>query len=490
MTERVQIAQLPTGVPGLDDILGGGLPEFSFNLVAGGPGCGKTTLMHQLVFANATVERPALYFTILGEPPLKMLRYQQQFSFFDMEKLDGRIRFVHLGDELQKGGLGKVLETIVREVSESGARFVVVDSFRSATRELSGQPHAEFEVQHFVQQLALHLTSAQATTFLVGEYLEHETNTNPLFTIADGILWLYQSVTRNSVVRRLQMMKMRGQEQVPGFHTFKISNAGVRVYPRMPNPAPAAMESTGQLAPPNKTGVAGLDDMLGGGVPAGYSMLVVGPSGSGKSVLTTQFILRGIQDGEPGIIAVFEKRPEDYVRTTARGGSLEQFVTSGKLKVLHIRPLDLSLDETLDAITASVRTLGAKRVVLDSVSGLELALAPQFREDFRESLYRMVGGLTALGVTVMMTVEITDAYDEFRLSSHGVSFLSDGIILQRYAEAEGRLRKLMTVIKLRGHEHSTEFREYKIGGEGIEVEATPTTLTGFLAGRSVKHDAR
>src|SRR5471032_1620850 len=107
---RVAIRQLPTGVPGLDEILGGGLPEFSFNIIAGAPGCGKTTLAHQIMFANATPERPALYFTVLGEPAIKMLRYQQQFSFFDQAKLDGSIRFVNLSQLVLDQDLGSVLE--------------------------------------------------------------------------------------------------------------------------------------------------------------------------------------------------------------------------------------------------------------------------------------------------------------------------------------------------------------------------------------------
>src|SRR5688572_11349646 len=115
MIDKVLIQQIPTGVPGLDDVLGGGIPEYSFNLLAGGPGCGKTTLGHQIMFQNATLERPALYLSILGEPPLKMLRYQQQFSFFDIDKVGGAIRFVHLGQEALDGGLEKVLDRIIEE---------------------------------------------------------------------------------------------------------------------------------------------------------------------------------------------------------------------------------------------------------------------------------------------------------------------------------------------------------------------------------------
>ena len=129
MSDSVAIRKLPSGVPGLDEVLGGGIPEFSFNLIAGGPGCGKTTLGHQIMFANASPERKAVYFSVIGEPPIKMLRYQQQYSFFDASKIgDGSIRFIHLGQEARDGGLAKVLEAIVQEVEKSAPGIVVVDS--------------------------------------------------------------------------------------------------------------------------------------------------------------------------------------------------------------------------------------------------------------------------------------------------------------------------------------------------------------------------
>lgn len=134
MTERLEgasLRRLPTGVPGLDDVLGGGLPELSFNLVVGGPGSGKTTLVHQIMFANATPERPGLYFTILGEPPLKMLRYQQLYSFFDPAKVNATIRFVSLSDTVLGQGLAAVLDSIVQQVETASPGIVIVDSFRS-----------------------------------------------------------------------------------------------------------------------------------------------------------------------------------------------------------------------------------------------------------------------------------------------------------------------------------------------------------------------
>jgi circadian clock protein KaiC len=166
---KVKIHRLSTGVRGLDDILGGGVPEFSLNVLAGAPGCGKTTLVHQIAFANATPKKPALYFTVLGEPVLKMMRYQQQFSFFDETKLGKAVRFVNLSDLVLEKDLSAVLEEIIAHVTAANAGVVVLDSFRTLARKAISDV-GEVEVQSFLHRLAQFLTSCEATTFLVGEY--------------------------------------------------------------------------------------------------------------------------------------------------------------------------------------------------------------------------------------------------------------------------------------------------------------------------------
>ena len=479
MSERVEILRLPSGVAGLDDVLGGGIPEFSFNLLAGGPGSGKTTLAQQIMFANASPERPALFITILGEPPIKMLRYQQQFSFFAPELIPGSVRFLHLGGELLEAGLEQVLATIVAEVEAANPKLVFIDSFRSVVRR--SLDAGQMELQSFVQRLSLHLTGWEATTFLIGEYDGPDADANAIFTVADGILWLTQAVSRNSVVRKIQVVKMRGQGQIPGLHTMRISSAGVRVYPRLPNPD-RPTPHIADRAVRRRLGIPALDTMLGGGIPGGYSVLVVGPSGSGKTILSTQFIREGIAQGEPGVIAVFEKRPAEYLTTAPNSEQLSKFVEQGKLKMLHLRPLDLSVDETMEEIAAAVHEIGAKRVAIDSLSGFELALAPAFREDFRESLYRMVGALVGLGVTVVMTAELVESYTEFRLSPHGISFLTDGIILQRYVELDGALRRCTCVVKMRGFAHTKELRLYEIGADGMVMGESLAGYDGILTG--------
>ncbi len=170
---KPQLRLLTSGIANLDSILGGGFPEYSFNLIAGDPGSGKTTLCHQIIFANATPEAPALYFTIMGEPPLKMLRYQQQFSFFDPAKVDRSIHFINLSREALDS-LDKALEMIVGQVEQRNPAFVVVDSFRSLTETTPQGASGQMNLQMFLQRLALDLTSRQTTAFLVGEYTSDE----------------------------------------------------------------------------------------------------------------------------------------------------------------------------------------------------------------------------------------------------------------------------------------------------------------------------
>ena len=229
------------------------------------------------------------------------------------------------------------------------------------------------------------------------------------------------------------------------------------------------------------TGITVLDEMLGGGVPAGFSVLVAGPSGSGKTILATEFISDGARRGEPGVIAVFEKRPSEYSQVVVR--AFDGFVRDGRIGLIHTRPLDLSIDETLHELSEMIHRLKAKRVVIDSLSGFELALAPTFREDFRESLYRMVALLTNMGVTVLMTAELENSYTDLRFSPHGTAFLTDAIIVQRYVELSGRLKRIMGVVKVRGSLHANELRLYDITDDGLVVGEVLDGYEGLLSAR-------
>jgi len=464
---KAVIRQLPSGVRGLDEILGGGLPEFSFNIIAGAPGCGKTTLAHQFAFANATRKRPALYFTVLGEPAIKMLRYQQQYTFFDASKLNHEIRFINLSEVVVEQDLDAVLDKIAQEVERSDPGVVIVDSFRTVVRKKLAGGEGEMELQSFIEKLALLLTACQATTFLIGEYTEGEMRDNPVFTVADGILWLSQIAERNSVVRKLQIVKLRGQGSVPGLHTIRMGDYGVQAFSRTLGLTTQVRQRGGRRL---STGIPMLDKLLGGGVREGDSMLVAGPSGTGKSVIATQFIAAGLRKREGAVIVVFEERAAQYSRRAATFGlDLIRPQKAGMLEILYLRPLDLSVDETMQEILDAVNRTNAQRLVIDSLVGFEMALAPGFRADFRESLYRMIAALTGAGVTIVSTVEIEDSFTSFQFSHYAISFLTDDIIRLRYVEIDGQLRKILAVVKMRGSNHSKDIREYVIDARGMVI---------------------
>ena len=477
---RPVLTKMSTGVPGLDDVLGGGLPVLSFNVIAGGPGSGKTTLAMQVLFANATARRPGLYITLLGETSLKMLRYQQLYTFFERDRLGKDVHFLNLSEEALTGDLDSVLMRIVLEVDRLNPSIVIVDSFRSLTRAAgSGQPVGAIET--FVQRLAQHLTTWEVTSFLIGEYDPLELR-EPIFTVADGVLWMSQEVNRNSVVRRLQVVKSRGMAPQPGMHTMRISTAGVQVFPRTPERPQAAHRRTSARM---STGISGLDEMMGGGVPAGDSLVLAGPTGSGKTTFAMRFVAAGLQVDEPAVIAIFEEHPEVYLqRAKSIDVDFRQAVKDGKLRIIYLRPLDLSVDETLDEIRRAVKEIGAKRVVIDSISGFEMALAPIFRDDFRESFYRLIGALTGLGVTIFSTVEVVERMNgsAMQLTGYQVSFLTDDIISQRYVEIEGELRKALVVVKMRGSTHSNEFRAYDINTGGVHLRESLRDFDHIITG--------
>ena len=481
MNDKVLIHRLATGVPGLDSVLGGGLPEFSFNLITGPPGSGKTTLAHQLMFALAGPDRPALFFTMLGEPPLKVLRYQQQFSFYDPDRVNAGIRYVNLGEEAATGRFDQVLAGIMQAVADSSPALVFIDSFLSILPE-PGAPSAQaLDAHQFIQQLGVLLSSWRITSFLFGEW-SSDREPPPISSIADGLLALSQSVYRNAMVRKLQVLKLRGQASSPGIHTFRMTGAGIQVFPATVPSSPAGAgaalpESRQRLA----MGVPGLDAMLGGGLPAGYSLLVAGPSGSGKTLLATAFLAEGVRRGEPGVLVAFEQTPSQSWDPT-----INRLVESGQLGLINTRLLDLSIDEIVQQLTDLIQRLRATRVVIDSLSGFELAVAPTFREDFRESLFRMVSVLAGLGVTVLMTSELEDRYTDLRFSSYGSAFLTDAIIVQRYIEVRSCLKRVLAVVKVRASAHSDELRQYAISDLGILIGGPMPDYEGLLGGHPTR----
>jgi circadian clock protein KaiC len=227
-----------------------------------------------------------------------------------------------------------------------------------------------------------------------------------------------------------------------------------------------------------RMGVPLLDEMLGGGLPSGYSLLVAGPSGSGKSILAASFLAEGIRSGESGVLVAFEQNP-----FRSRDRVLADLIKGGHVGLINTSASDLSIPEVSQLLIAEIQRREAKRVVIDSLSGFELALAPTFREDFRESLAQLVTALASTGATILMTSELEDRYTDLRFSPYGTAFLTDAIIVQRYIELDSRLRRVMAVVKVRASIHSHELREFTIDSSGLRIGEVLTDEEGLLGGR-------
>jgi circadian clock protein KaiC len=319
-------------------------------------------------------------------------------------------------------------------------------------------------LQYFVQQLGVQLSTWQATTFLIGEYADSTQEENPIFTVADGVIHLCQDLDENAIVRKVRVVKMRGSPHMTGLHSFRITDAGLHVYPRLLNGG-ILEENTGTDSFRNadkrlSTGNPVLDSMMHGGVPVGYSVVVGGPSGVGKTVLATAFLRAGADAGEKGIIASFENR---FFR--ASNAPLRKLIDAGHVHAVHPMALDLSIEEVVTQLAEAAEQTGATRLVIDSLTALELILAPQFRANFQESLFRMLSSLHARGVTVMLIRNLADGDQIFTPSS----FIVDGIISLRYVEKDGHLRKLISIPKLRGSAHSSEVRVFDTLEDGIDI---------------------
>ncbi len=283
------------------------------------------------------------------------------------------------------------------------------------------------------------------------------------------------------MVRKIQVVKLRGQAHAAGSHSFRIGSSGIEIFPRailgsstFSGAANAKPIDSERLT----MGIVELDHMLGGGLPVGYSLLAVGPTGSGKTVMAAQFLAEGARRGEPGVLAAFEKSPSQLL-----GGRLSSLVRSGQVGVINTRSLGLSIDETLNDLIGMARKMRAKRVVIDSLSGFELALAPEFSEDFRSSLYRMVSALTEMGLTVLMTSELEDRYTDLRFSPFGSAFLADAIVMQRYIEIAGQFKRIISVVKVRASAHSAALRVFTIDDCGINIGEALPQYEAILTGR-------
>jgi circadian clock protein KaiC len=477
MTAPTPLERLSTGSPAFDRILGGGLPVRSTTVIAGEPGAGKSLFLLQMLFHLARQGKKGLYFTTLSEPSLKLLRYMQQFSFFDGDLVGKRLTFVDLGSVVRGHNAEEVLRTITERVEREEPDVVVVDSFK-AMRDLVAQAPS---IRTFVYDLAVQVAAWGASALLVGEYTADEIANLPEFAIADGILRFGTLREDLTAVRVVDVLKLRGADCVMGRHFFEIGADGLTFLPRVRGPdAPgeATIASFDERAP---TGTAGLDEMLGGGLPRSSATVVQGATGTGKTLLGLKFLLEGTQRGEPGIHFTLEETA-DQLRGAARGfgWDLADAERRGLLAISYTSPVELSTDAFLHRALQQIAQLKVRRAVLDSLTSMELGVSSPRR--FKELVYAMTKHFRALGVTFDLNMETAELLGSAQLSGHGVSFAADNIVQLKYVERDGRLDRGISVLKARGVRHATEVRQLGVGAHGLEVGAPFRGLRGVLTG--------
>jgi circadian clock protein KaiC len=469
MTARPDaISRIPTGIVNLDRILGGGLPKGSISVLAGPPGSGKTILAQQFCFHNAATTRVA-YFTTLTEPTAKTLLYMSQFSFFDAAKIENEVQLVDLGLILRTEGLEQASDVLMEHVKRIKPGIVVIDSFKS----FDDLTRSRSEFRKFGYQLAVNLMAWEVTGLLLGEYAPLEYETNPMFSIVDGLISVSTQELSGEWQRFIQVLKMRGISHSRDPHAYNIQADGIHVFaPRVTIRRDAQVDEENREIPRSTTGVTGLDALLGEGIPHGSSVSVAGVPGTGKTILLMDFAYRGARAGEKSLFISFEETPA-RLRATALGlgWDWDGEIKRGMLEVMFIPQPEILVEADMLAIQERVVASGAKRIAIDSVSlFLHKITDPSI---VREKIFQLATIVQNAGAVGFFATDIV--YGSDLISRLGVEeTIVDGVILLTAIEEDLTRQRYVEVYKLRNTAHSTGRRRIVIGASGIEVFADDT----------------
>ena len=452
MTERIS-----GGSSRLDAVLGGGIPRNAICLVSGPPGSGKTIFAQQCVYTNARDDSPAVYLSTVSEPLEKVLHFGQSLTFFDRNAVGNRVIYDDLGNVLDHDGLGGVLDHVRELIRERRPSIMVIDSFKAM------RPYAvdDGEFRKFLHQLTGIVSAFPVTSLWVGEYDVREIVSAPEFAVADVIVAFGASRTAERTTRALEVLKLRGGEPLSGKHAYRISQDGIAVYPRLADVASDTPYPLGRER--RSSGVAALDDMLADGYWPGASTLIAGPTGAGKTLMGLHFIFGGSRDGEHGLIATLQEHPTQLERI-ARGFGWS--LDDDNLTMMYRSPVDLYVDQWVYELLDTVESVGANRVLVDSLGDLQAASADMTR--FREYVYSLLLRCSRRGVSVMMTYEVPELYGLSRLTEYGASRLADNVVVLQYAGFDkAAISRTLTVLKTRASAHDPHVREFRITPNGI-----------------------
>jgi len=456
------IKRLATGNRELDYILGGGVPENSINIIMGEPGSGKTALAEEFIFANAGDERrPVLYLTTLSEPVDKVIKYLQQFRFFDVEKMGRAVQYEGLGAELAEHGIGALFVRLKDAIKTLSPKIIVIDSFK-AIHDLAKSPR---EMRLMLHEVAGLLAAYDTTVLLVGEYRHEDIATFPEFAVADGIIELARNALGTRDERYLRVFKLRGSSYQQGSHAFDITAGGLQVYPRLVSPVEAASYKRDDNRAPS--GVPGLDSMLGGGFWAGSATLLAGPTGAGKTTMGIQFVVEGLRRGERCLLVNFQENPTQLAHQMQQIGATLDNDARGRLELLYYSAVELSIDKIVVSIFQALRRGGVRRVVIDALGDLAVAASDATR--MQDYLYALVQHFAVMGVSSMLTLE-TEPPILASAENHGrLSHMTDNIVFLDIRDQDNTVGRRLRIAKARGGSHDLQWREVAIEPEGLRI---------------------
>jgi circadian clock protein KaiC len=497
----LEIERFPSGVPGLDVILGGGFLRKSTYIIMGPPGTGKTILGNQICFHHVATGGRALYVTLLAESHARMVAHLRSLRFFDPAPVAGALKYISGYRQLEEHGLEGLLELTRKLIREHQATLLVVDGLVSA----HAFAPSDLVFKKFIHGLNTLVPFLDCTTFLLTNGSPY--TVEPEHTMVDGLVELRDQVIGLRAVRELSVRKFRGSDNLRGKHAFEITSEGITVFPRIEAIAAGvaappvhdggsagSADSAGSAPkPPDRPrllcfGVAGLDAMLGGGVPAATTTMLLGPSGSGKTTLGTSFLAAGARAGESGLYWGFYEPPSRVVANCDKlGMDLSGHLQRDLVAIEWRPPAELMLDAIADHLLSAIRRRRVRRLFVDGVGAL-LTVAHHPRRVVR-FFAALAHQLRALDVTSLFAHETRVLFGPgISARVAGLSALAENIVLVRQVEHRSQLKRAVSIIKTREHEHDTTIRELYIGAGGIAVgasfgEDTEAILTGIARSR-------
>lgn len=467
--------RIPTGIPGLDQILNGGLIPGRAYLIRGGPGCGKTTLGLHFLSNGAAGGEKTLFIT-LTEPESQIRRNAERMgidlsgvSFLDLTPTPDFFVQVETYDIFSPAEVERapITQQIVQTVESVRPTRVVVDSM-TQFRYLAADP---FQYRKQVLSFIRFLIERGATVLFTSESSPEAPDADLQF-LADGVIEL----RREGDYRIITVLKFRGSAFQPGDHSLRLDQEGMKVFPRL-MPEVYRREFVPETIP---FGVPELDEMLHGGLERGTVTFITGPSGAGKTTLGLQFMKEAAGRGERSVVYLFEEDVEtllnrcEHVNIPAR-----KMIERGTLNVVHVEPLRYTPDEFAQLVRREIEDQNARIVMIDSVAGYRLSIRGQ---DLTAHLHALCKYLTNMGATVLLTVEVERIVGDFSATEAGLSYLADNILFLRYLEINGELRKAIGVLKKRLSDFEKTLREMEITRYGIKVGKPLVDLRGILTG--------